>query len=188
MKWHLTIIALLPALSAAFSPSTRNAALAHRSVFPDSIRPAPLSGFLDRFRNTEDTVDEEIVVSDDIPDASLAIEELECEPKEESPLDKIKDLGIAGAVSLGVWEAAFWIIGGGGAAAAYYYANGHFPDPSNKEELATAGGSAFAFINVARLAVPIRVGLAVSTAPWCDENIVKRFFPKDDDVCEVPDI
>ena len=103
-------------------------------------------------------------------------------------LDCIKDLGIAGAVSLGVWEAAFWIIGGGGAAAAYYYANGHFPDPSNKEELATAGGSAFAFINVARLAVPIRVGLAVSTAPWCDENIVKRFFPKDDDVCEVPDI
>ena len=55
-------------------------------------------------------MDEEIVVSDDIPDASLAIEELECEPKEESPLDKIKDLvndkmvavAVAAAKTIGV--------------------------------------------------------------------------------------
>merc|ERR1719384_2131644 len=101
-------------------------------------------------------------------------------------MNKIKELGIAGTVSFVLWEWAFWIIGGGGAVAAYYYANGPFPDFNNKEELAVAGGEAFAFINLARLAVPVRIGLAISTAPWCDENIVQRFFPREE-ICEVPE-
>jgi hypothetical protein len=109
----------------------------------------------------------------------------ECEPVEAGPMDKIKELGIAGTVSFILWEWAFWIIGGGGAALVYKNATGHWPDFNNKEDLAETAGSAFAFINVARLAVPVRIGLAVSTAPWVDENIVKKFQKKDDE-CELP--
>ena len=36
------------------------------------------------------------------------------------------------------------------------------------------GAEAFAFVNFARLAVPLRIGLAVSTTPWIEENVVKK--------------
>ena len=40
---------------------------------------------------------------------------------------------------------------------------------------------AFAFVNFARLAVPLRIGLALSTTPWIDENIVSKFGKKDNE-------
>ena len=43
------------------------------------------------------------------------------------------------------------------------------------------GAEAFAFVNFARLAVPLRIGMALSTTPWVEENIVKKF--KKDDQC-----
>ena len=50
------------------------------------------------------------------------------------------------------------------------------------------GAEAFAFVNFARLAVPLRIGLALSTTPWVEENIVKKFLKKDaDDECIIPD-
>mmetsp|Transcript_131791 Transcript_131791/g.320243 ORF Transcript_131791/g.320243 Transcript_131791/m.320243 type:complete len:200 (-) Transcript_131791:122-721(-) len=110
----------------------------------------------------------------------------ECKAEEENPLTKIKELGIAGTISYALWESAFWIIGGGGAFAAYVWANGHLPDFSNQEEMAQVGGGAFVFINGARLVVPLRIGLAISTTPWIDDNIVKKFMAKDEE-CAVYD-
>ena len=50
------------------------------------------------------------------------------------------------------------------------------------------GAEAFAFVNFARLAVPLRIGLALATAPWIDENVVKKFINKpDDQECVVPE-
>ena len=37
------------------------------------------------------------------------------------------------------------------------------------------GAEAFAFVNVARFAVPLRIGLALSTVPWVQANVVDRF-------------
>ena len=54
----------------------------------------------------------------------------------------------------------------------YYVATGHFPDFSNQEDLSKLGAEAFAFVNVARFAVPLRIGLALSTVPWVQKNIV----------------
>jgi len=42
------------------------------------------------------------------------------------------------------------------------------------------GAEAFAFVNFARFAVPLRIGLALSTTPWIQKNIVDR-FKKDDE-------
>lgn len=112
--------------------------------------------------------------------------EEECKAEEENPMTKIKALGTAGLISYALWESAFWIVGGGGAVAAYFFAEGHFPDFSNQEEMKLVGGEAFVFINGARLLVPLRIGLAVSTTPWIEENIVKKFNQKDDE-CEVPE-
>ena len=48
----------------------------------------------------------------------------------------------------------------------YQAATGHWPDFQNQDDLAKLGAEAFAFVNVARFAVPLRIGLALSTTPW----------------------
>lgn len=68
----------------------------------------------------------------------------------------------------------------------YYEVVGHMPDFSNQEDLAKLGGEAFAFVNFARFAVPLRIGLALSTTPWINENLVEKFKKKEDDNCVEP--
>ena len=99
----------------------------------------------------------------------------------ENPIQQIKALGVAGAISYALWEGAFWTVGGAGAVVAYFFATGHWPDLSDNDDKAKLGAEAFAFINIARFIVPLRIGLAVGTAPWVDENIVKRFNLSNDD-------
>jgi hypothetical protein len=57
----------------------------------------------------------------------------------------------------------------------YERLTGHWPDLTNQEDLQKVGAEAFAIVNFARLAVPLRIGLALSTAGWIDDNLVKRF-------------
>lgn len=57
---------------------------------------------------------------------------------------------------------------------------GHLPDFSNQDDLAKLGAEAFAFVNLARFAVPLRIGLALSTTPWVQANVVDRFMNKQD--------
>jgi len=97
------------------------------------------------------------------------------EEKKENPLEQIKKFGVAGVLSYALWEGGFWTIGGIGGLFAYFLAFGQWPDLSNQEDAGRVGAEAFAFVNLARFAVPLRIGLAVGTAPWVDENIVKRF-------------
>ena len=94
----------------------------------------------------------------------------------DSLMQKIKDAGTAGVISYMLWELGFWglsvpvVVGG------YHQVTGHWPDLSNQEDLGKLGAEAFAFVNVARFAVPLRIGLALGTTPWIQENIVDRFF------------
>lgn len=63
----------------------------------------------------------------------------------------------------------------------YQQVTGHWPDFSDPEDQKKLGAEAFAFVNFARFAVPLRIGLALSTTPWIDENIVKRFLNKEEE-------
>lgn len=63
----------------------------------------------------------------------------------------------------------------------YERLTGHWPDLTNQEDLQKVGAEAFAFVNFARLAVPLRIGLALSTTPWIDENIVQKFMKKSEE-------
>merc|ERR1711871_1511861 len=90
-------------------------------------------------------------------------------------LQQVKDAGVAGIISYIFWEWACWGVSIPVCISAYYAATGHFPDFSNKEDLAQLGAEAFAFVNVARFAVPLRIGLALGTTPWVQTNIVDRF-------------
>lgn len=122
------------------------------------------------------TVDEECVIAEE--------EELS---ESQKLLKQVKEAGTAGIVSYALWELGFWAISVPVCSFAFYEATGHFPNFSDKEDMAKLGAEAFAFVNFARFAVPLRIGLALSTTPWIDENIVKKFFKKDENNCEEPE-
>ena len=90
-------------------------------------------------------------------------------------LQQIKDAGSAGIISYVFWEWAFWGVSIPVCIAGYQAATGHWPDFSNQEDLSKLGAEAFAFVNVARFAVPLRIGLALGTTPWVQANIVDKF-------------
>jgi hypothetical protein len=51
---------------------------------------------------------------------------------------------------------------------------------------ATAAPLPQVFINFARVIVPARIALALALAPWCDRNIIQKYFPeKTDDECVI---
>uniref|UniRef100_A0A7R9WF11 DUF1279 domain-containing protein n=1 Tax=Pseudictyota dubia TaxID=2749911 RepID=A0A7R9WF11_9STRA len=121
-----------------------------------------------------DAADEECVVEEELTET-------------EKLLKQVKDAGVAGFISYAAWEWAFWIVSVPVCVLGYYQVAGHWPDFSSKEDMAKVGAEAFAFVNFARFAVPLRIGLALSTTPWIQENIVDRFFSKNDEnVCEEP--
>jgi len=115
-------------------------------------------------------------------EANMIEEEEEEELSETQKLLKqVKEAGTAGVISYALWELAFWALSVPVCIFGYYELVGHMPDLSNKEDLSKLGGEAFAFVNFARFAVPLRIGLALSTTSWIQENVVEKFMKKEDD-------
>ena len=56
------------------------------------------------------------------------------------------------------------------------------PDLHNPDDLKQLGGEAFALVNFARFAVPLRLGLALGTAPWVQKNVVDKYLDDKMDV------
>jgi hypothetical protein len=132
-------------------------------------------------QESAETSDQEIGLKKEEPVADGAVVEVEEEMSEtDKLLKKVKDAGTAGVISYAAWELAFWAFSVPVCIAGYRSVTGHFPDFSNKEDLAQLGGEAFAFVNFARFAVPLRIGLALSTTQWVQENVVDRFMKKEE--------
>merc|ERR1739838_66354 len=89
--------------------------------------------------------------------------------------------GIAGVVSYALWEFGFWALSVPVCIFGYRELTGHWPDFQNQEDVQKLGAEAFAFVNFARFAVPLRIGLALGTTPWIQKNIVKRFGSEKND-------
>ena len=102
------------------------------------------------------------------------------ESEDKQLMQKIKDAGAAGLISYIIWEWAFWGVSIPVCVAGYQAATGHWPDFSSQDDLSKLGAEAFAFVNVARFAVPLRIGLALSTTPWVQDNIVDKFQKEKD--------
>jgi len=117
-----------------------------------------------------------------VTEGSVPAEDEEEEELSESKklLQKVKQAGTAGAISYALWELVFWCVSIPVCVVGYQQLTGHWPDPSNSEDMQKLGAEAFAFVNFARLAVPLRIGLALSTTPWIDENIVQKFMKKEE--------
>merc|ERR1711920_1041412 len=125
----------------------------------------------------------ETTLADNVAMEDVANQWVEAEVKEDLSetqklMQQVKDAGIAGVISYAAWEFGFWIISVPICIAGYKGVTGHWPDFSNQEDLQKLGAEAFAFVNFARFAVPLRIGLALGTTPWVRENIVERFLEK----------
>ncbi|KAG7358595.1 hypothetical protein IV203_015184 [Nitzschia inconspicua] len=96
-------------------------------------------------------------------------------------MQQVKDAGIAGVISYALWEFGFWTISVPVCIAAYREVTGHWPDFTSQDDLQKLGAEAFAFVNVARFAVPLRIGLALGSTPWIQKNVVDRFSKKKDE-------
>jgi hypothetical protein len=87
----------------------------------------------------------------------------------------VKKFGAAGTLAYVITELAFWALAFPAAGAALYKSTGHWPDVINEVGDRTAVmGFVLAGANIARLAVPVRLGAAMALAPWVDENIINR--------------
>jgi len=94
--------------------------------------------------------------------------------KKANPLEQIKKYGVAGAISYALLAGGFYAFFGLAGLYAYYVAFGHLPDLSNTEDVAKVGAEIVGLVNLAAFAVPVKLALAASTAPWVDRNIVQR--------------
>ena len=65
---------------------------------------------------------------------------------------------VAPQVQLAFWGASLPVC-----LVAYGLASGHWPDLSDQEDVAKFSAEAFAYVNVARLAAPLRVGAYVKS-------------------------
>jgi len=107
-----------------------------------------------------------------------------------SPLDKIKSSGRAGVAAYALTEGAFWLSSVPLAIATIAYTTGSLPDVSTLEGKEQIAGYVFAFTTFARGLVPVRIALALALAPWCDRNVIQRFWPPTDlpeDCAVLPD-
>lgn len=125
------------------------------------------------------TEDETVAVAEATTDAAAKEEDEEEMSESEKLLKQVKEAGTAGVISYAAWELAFWALSVPVCVVGYKVATGHFPDLTNSDDQAKLGAEAFAFVNFARFAVPLRIGLALGTTPWVQENIVDRFMTKD---------
>jgi len=105
-------------------------------------------------------------------------------PEEQSETQKlmvqVKAAGPAGVLSYALWELGFWTLSVPVCVFGYREVTGHWPDFGDAEDQKKLAGEAFAFVNFARFAVPLRIGLALGTTPWIKENVMDRFFPAEE--------
>merc|ERR1711935_329795 len=109
-------------------------------------------------------------------EAATIVEVADDESEKDNFMNQIKDSGVAGVISYAAWELAFWTVSVPVCILGYKQVTGHWPDFNDKDDLSKLGAEAFAFVNFARFAVPLRIGLALGTTPWIQENIVDVFL------------
>uniref|UniRef100_A0A7S3LDI8 DUF1279 domain-containing protein n=1 Tax=Amphora coffeiformis TaxID=265554 RepID=A0A7S3LDI8_9STRA len=175
MKLPATVICALLASAAAFAPmKTPTTKVAH------------IVGRTQLFaRNEVSTavLEREATESVATINTTVAVEQKDERAEQLSETQKlmkqVKEAGTAGVISYALWELGFWALSVPVVLFGYVSVTGHFPDLTDKEDVAKLGAEAFAFVNFARFAVPLRIGLALSTTPWIQNNVVDRFFSEE---------
>eukprot|EP00585_Thalassiosira_rotula_P002616 CAMPEP_0196139050 /NCGR_PEP_ID=MMETSP0910-20130528/6463_1 /TAXON_ID=49265 /ORGANISM="Thalassiosira rotula, Strain GSO102" /LENGTH=187 /DNA_ID=CAMNT_0041399727 /DNA_START=28 /DNA_END=591 /DNA_ORIENTATION=- len=183
MAMRLILSFLLATYVAAFAPPRSPHPAAFHSVTTTTTTlplPLPLPSSNNRLNRSKPCSNSELFIfgkkAETTEEVTTTTEEEETESAK--GFAAIKAAGKAGAISLFLWEAAFWIIAVPIVSVGYKETTGHWPDFADKNDLAILGAEVVAFANVARFALPLRIGLAITTIPWVQGNVVDRFWPE----------
>ena len=99
-----------------------------------------------------------------------------------SAKDQIKKYGVAGIVSWTLWKLSFNLVSLLITGFTYFKTTGNLPNIMSLKDLAAVSSGSLAFnIATSFLVVPLRMGLAIKTAKWVDQNILSK-FRKDDQI------
>lgn len=126
--------------------------------------------------NSNDDVNKDTDINSKVNDATITETVPDDDLEKDDLMKQIKESGVAGVISYASWELAFWTVSVPVCVLGYKEVTGHWPDLNNKDDISKLGAEAFAFVNFARFAVPLRIGLALSTTPWIQENIVDLYL------------
>jgi len=181
MKAVILLISLYAQCSNAFtntiSPSF-TIAPSRVTPFSNALQMAKEPSILEKIQDKVEINGAAVAITDSADDEVCEVKELS---DTEKLLKQVKEAGTAGVISYALWELGFWALSVPVCISAYYGVTGHFPDFSNKDDMAKLGGEAFAFVNFARFAVPLRIGLALGTTPWIQANVVDKFLKKNEE-------
>lgn len=95
--------------------------------------------------------------------------------KAQQVLQRIKDAGVAGVVSYGMVQLAFFGASIPACVFGYYQVAGHWPDLTSAEDQAELVAGAAAFLSLSRLLIPVRIAIALALAQGVQTNIIDRF-------------
>jgi len=90
--------------------------------------------------------------------------------------DIVKSKGTAGIVAYVITEVLFWALVIPIIIASYHGSNQEWLDFSNPDDRAKIIALAGVYVTSIRLAVPLRLGVAVAIIPWVEENITNNLF------------
>ncbi|CEM26925.1 unnamed protein product [Vitrella brassicaformis CCMP3155] len=85
--------------------------------------------------------------------------------------EKIKEAGVAGVISYGATEVAFWLTSLPLAIAAFLATFGAIPDMANGEDAAKVAVYSAGFLSIARALVPLRIAAALALTPLVGKYI-----------------
>jgi len=173
----LVCVGFSPTAAFAFAPpQSAGAALSRRAELSHAYRGRCLSATATE--EEQKARDVEIAKKEDDDEVCVLPEELS---ETQQLMKQVKDAGLAGVISYAAWELGFWTLSVPVCVFGYREVTGHWPDLSNQDDISKLGAEAFAFVNFARFAVPLRIGLALGTTPWIQQNIVDRLMKKEED-------
>jgi hypothetical protein len=141
------------------------------ATYDDGIVQQQIDEYLE-VRRSQQQIDEYLMVMDPSADMIANPQITKQEDTKSNLMQKIKDSGIAGIVSFGVVQLAFWALSFPLVILAFCRVTGHFPDFGDSEDMAKLGAESFTFVNIARLAAPFRIGFALSLSPWIQANLI----------------
>lgn len=99
-------------------------------------------------------------------------------PEGEDPptaMERVKTAGASGTIAYAGWELIFWTISIPAAIFSFHASTGVWPDLGSDEGKLQVFELSTAFLTFARLAVPLRIALAVGTAPWVKKTVLPIF-------------
>ena len=96
-------------------------------------------------------------------------------------MEKVKAAGVSGIISYVGTEVVFWAFSLPLVISAYHSSTGEWLSISNALDRGRILALSATFITAIRLAVPLRLGVAVALTPWVENNITKRYLIASDD-------